>query len=189
MYVDVSLSNTSVRIINIHAPNDEKERKLFFEDLYPFLLTKIHIILGGDFNCVTDIKIDKIGGNPNFGTIGNDNIKSICNDFKPFCHLYPNKISTNWFSPNVSYRLDRGEDAEEIEAIWQIHIPFGHSDHDVVFLELEICNNINFGKGYWKFNNSLLQDKTFVRKFTKCWLNLIEGFTIFGKIIPSSAIF
>ena len=33
----------------------------------------------------------------------------------------------------------------------------------------------NFGKGYWKFNNSLLHDKTFVTKFTKYWLDLIEG--------------
>ena len=57
------------------------------------------------------------------------------------------------------------------------HIPFGHSDHDVVFLELKVSDNINFCKGYWKFNNSLLyvQDKPFVRKFTKYWLDLIEG--------------
>ena len=55
------------------------------------------------------------------------------------------------------------------------HIPFGHSDHDVLFLELKVSDNINFGKGYWKFNNSLLQDKPFVRKFTKYWLDLIEG--------------
>lgn len=60
------------------------------------------------------------------------------------------------------------------------NIPFGHSDHDTVFLVIDVCNtdNITFGNGYWKFNNSLLQDKTFVKKFTKYWTELIDGLDI-----------
>ena len=180
VYVDVCYCNINFRIITVYAPNDEKDRNVFFEELYPFLVTKNHIILGGDFNCVSDVKLDKIGGNINYGEIGSKKIKDICQDFKlidPFRHLHPKLISTTWTSSNVSCRLDRFYISHLLSTsiINCNHKPFGHSDHDVVFLELKVSDNINFGKGYWKFNNSLLHDKTFVRKFTKYWLDLIEG--------------
>jgi hypothetical protein len=57
------------------------------------------------------------------------------------------------------------------------NIPFGHSDHDIVLVQFNVSNtnNITFGKSYWKFNNSLLQDRTFVKNFTKYWTELIDG--------------
>ena len=36
------------------------------------------------------------------------------------------------------------------------------SDHSLLTLNIEILDCINRGKGYWKFNNDLLQDKNYV---------------------------
>lgn len=43
-------------------------------------------------------------------------------------------------------------------------------------LKVKANTGITFGPGYWKFNNSLLQDKAFVELFTKYWVELIDGF-------------
>lgn len=55
------------------------------------------------------------------------------------------------------------------------NLPFGCSDHDAVMLKIKANTGITFGPGYWKFNNSLLQDKAFVELFTKYWVELIDG--------------
>lgn len=53
------------------------------------------------------------------------------------------------------------------------NIFFGYSDYDVVYLELKNNNGINFGLGYWKFNNLFLLDKNFVNFFIIYWVDLI----------------
>lgn len=45
-----------------------------------------------------------------------------------------------------------------------------------------MTGDITFGSGYWKFNNSLLQDKTFVKEFTKYFSDLIDGMEIYLEI-------
>ena len=40
------------------------------------------------------------------------------------------------------------------------------TDHSIVILELRL-SNFNKGKGFWKFNNALLQDKCFVENVKK----------------------
>ncbi|KAL5007142.1 hypothetical protein ScPMuIL_015948 [Solemya velum] len=39
-----------------------------------------NIILGGDFNCIIDTALDKVGGNPQSGTAGSTQIKDLCRD-------------------------------------------------------------------------------------------------------------
>lgn len=110
VYIDIAYNNIQYRVVNIYAPNDESERILFFEDIYPLLLCNKHLILGGDFNCVLNTKLDKIGGNPNYGTIGSKSLRNIISDFQLidcYRYLYPNVINTTWTSTNVACRLDR----------------------------------------------------------------------------------
>lgn len=183
VYIDITFNNIEYRIINIYAPNNEQERCQFFDDLYPFCITKKHLIIGGDFNCVLDVKLDKIGGNSSYGQGGSEKIKQIVSDFNlvdSYRFLYPDNVKTTWCSSSVSCRLDRFYMSKLIsdDILTCNNIPFGHSDHDAVHLELKNSNSINFGPGYWKFNNSLLLDKNFVNSFTKYWLDLIQGIDI-----------
>ena len=40
------------------------------------------IILGGDFNCVVDVALDKSGGNDTYGNLASQNLVNVCNDHK-----------------------------------------------------------------------------------------------------------
>ncbi len=68
LFVDIEIHDVKYRIINIYAPNIEKDRKVFFVNLSRYLTCNRHIIMGGDFNCVENSTIDKFGrdSNPTF---------------------------------------------------------------------------------------------------------------------------
>ena len=51
------------------------------------------------------------------------------------------------------------EDVSEIN----INLSIG-SDHSILHLNISLNKHTNRGRGYWKFNNSLLEDKSFVEK-------------------------
>lgn len=49
---DCSISNVEYRIINVYAPNDINERKVFFQSIDQHLDSQRKVVLLGDFNCV-----------------------------------------------------------------------------------------------------------------------------------------
>ena len=51
-------------LINIYAPRTNTERRIYFHSISNFLSPAEANILGGDFNCISDDKLDKLGGNP-----------------------------------------------------------------------------------------------------------------------------
>jgi hypothetical protein len=48
-------------------------------------------------------------------------------------------------------------------------LPCTLSDHDFVYLKVKTNNIISFGKSYWKFNNSVLEDEDFIFGFEYYW--------------------
>ena len=60
---DITLANTKLRLINIYAPNIASERRLFIKNLEAYLITSCEIIIGGDWNCIENLSLYKIGGN------------------------------------------------------------------------------------------------------------------------------
>ena len=70
LVLDLSINTLEFRLINVYLPNIHAERKEFISKLSTFMHTKKNIVLGGDFNFVEDIALDKEGGNLKFGDIG-----------------------------------------------------------------------------------------------------------------------
>ena len=62
IYVDLHLRGQSFRIMCVYAPNDHTDRKAFLGGLYPHLGCNHVKVLGGDFNFVEDLSLDKSGG-------------------------------------------------------------------------------------------------------------------------------
>ena len=60
----IKLVDQLLRLTNIYAPNTDAERRIFYVDLENYLSSSHNNILGGDFNCIIDSKLDKHGGNP-----------------------------------------------------------------------------------------------------------------------------
>ena len=60
--LDIDLADSKCRLINVYMPNKPANRRDFINDLEGYLITPREIILGGDFNFVEDIALDKMGG-------------------------------------------------------------------------------------------------------------------------------
>ena len=61
--VNIKIDDTNMTLINIYAPNNQNDRKTFFNKILKwsmqFALNKDEIIMGGDFNCVETHKLDR----------------------------------------------------------------------------------------------------------------------------------
>ena len=177
--LDFKLNNLEYRIINVYAPNNTRERKLLFQNIQPYLVTRKILILAGDFNCVENIDLDKSGGNKEYGTQGSEILKEIKNDFDlldPFRKLNPLEKCYSWFeeTKGIKERLDRFYISKRmLNNVSSInHDKFSFSDHSIVTLSLKDNKN-NIGKGYWKCNTSALNDPNFIDSFCVMWNGLV----------------
>ena len=60
--VVIKVNNYCINIVNIYAPTNLTERKVFFENLHDFFLPSDSIVIAGDLNCY-EFQTDKTGGN------------------------------------------------------------------------------------------------------------------------------
>ena len=178
MYIDCTIDCIKYRLLNIYCPNNNKERCEFLDDIYPYFVCNRNLIFAGDFNCIMNNKLDKKGGNPDLGTRGSENIKSLISDFDmcdSFRHLYPQLLSTTWYSKgqNVSCRLDRIYVSNSIKSdIRNVNVsPVGCSDHDTVILTIHNNTYTITGPGFWKINDEIL------KSFKQFWLSISDGIT------------
>ena len=92
--LNITVGDQQFCIINVYAPNDIKDRKAFFNSLDHHLAGQKQFIFTGDFNCVENLSLDKIGGDPQSGDKGAEILKNICSTFDlidVFRSKYPKK--------------------------------------------------------------------------------------------------
>ena len=182
--VDVKIENNIFKIASIYCPNEEKERKTFLDNLNIFLMGTQPLILGGDWNFIEDLKLDKIGGNLERGNIGFENIKKIKESFSlidPYRAKFKTKIDFTWFDEErqIKTRIDRfylnTNLNKHVSAIYNSYS--GTSDHYGVSMELDLNNykDFNSGKGIWMMNVNLLNNDSFIREIEEFWLNQITS--------------
>ena len=58
------IEDQKFNLVNIYAPRTDLERRDFFSTITTYLSCTTDIILGGDFYCISDIKLDRQGRNP-----------------------------------------------------------------------------------------------------------------------------
>ena len=170
--VDLEVDSTPFRLVNIYAPNIPSVRKEFYIDLYPLLLSSRTTILAGDFNCVQNVNLDKRGGNAARGRGGWTELSSLLTDFDlvdVYRSKFPTQVAATWRGRGVSCRLDRIYISSSlIPSVRTIeHVINPVSDHDLVVMRLSPLSPVNLGKGYWKFNNTLLKDPDFCGKINQ----------------------
>ena len=83
--------------VNIYAPTNLSDRKMFFDSLHHFFFSSVALIIGGDFNCY-DKALDKFGGN--FTTFRLLDV---------WRRLHPASREFTWFNSDMSIgsRLDK----------------------------------------------------------------------------------
>jgi len=77
----LQLDGHALNVNNIYTPQTDSERRIFFSGLDNFISEDFDDIIGGDYNCIVNTKLDKYGGNPNTGnyaaTILNECVREI----------------------------------------------------------------------------------------------------------------
>ena len=162
-------NDVDVNLVNIYAPTNLAERKIFFDSLHEFFIPSDAIIIGGDFNCYDNV-LDKFGGNISI----HKEYESLKNDFAlvdVWRNLHPGSREFTWFnsSRSIRSRLDKFLVSRELLSPGvECNIsPCPISDHDFVSLVFDIPTGAKRGPGVWNFNNSLLKDKVFCTSIEK----------------------
>ncbi len=154
----IKVDNTIYVLCNIYAPTREHktDQNIFIIVLKDTLIqyANENVLLGGDFNCYPDLKLDKIDIMSN----KNDNITL----HTRLRDLFPNESRYTWHSRRNLSRLDYWFISEHLLNELENYkiIPGLHSDNSIIYINLGYSNPKR-GKSIWKFNNSLLQDKKY----------------------------
>lgn len=169
--LDIILCNTPFRILNTYAPTNYKERIEFFNEISKYLVCNRYVIWGGDFNCVLNTKIDKFGKDMStlHGNLASKELNSLIFDYQLediFRKINPSKIITTWHyaGKDIHCRLDRfyiSKSLVDINISFNL-IPFANSDHDLFLMKIPNIKKGKFGPNFWKFNNELLKDQSFI---------------------------
>ena len=177
--VDVAIDTVKWRLINIYCPNHATSRVQFLDSLAVWLDTSRLLIVGGDFNFVDNLTLDKVGGNPQEGNEGAETWQRIrqCGTLSdPFRRFHKNNVVTTWSSGNksVACRLDRFYVCSRVQdKVTSIDVwPCGESDHCFVCMSLLPDSNNAVGPGYWKCNVQTLEDPHFIEDFCALWERL-----------------
>lgn len=171
----LTINDTQYTCINIYAPNIDSERITFFQNLSSIIMSKCptgNVVMAGDFN-VTIKKNDK-----KFGTISVQksvsNLNQILEEFKLIDIWREQHASTQKFTwsrqkPKVMCRLDyffisknlvtNCKKSQILESV--------HTDHKLISLELSEMMKQTRGPGFYKFNNSLLQNQNYINEMTQ----------------------
>jgi len=157
----------NLHLLCIYAPNTPSDRVPFFDSLSSLAPpnSSSSTIIAGDFNCILDPKLDKVGGNHDSGSEGSLELSFFTDSLMTrdsFRILHPDLVSTTYRSNSVGTRIDRIYICDSLLPYCSTvsHDPFTISDHDLVTSTLTF-SKVKRGKGYWKFNCALLSDTLF----------------------------
>ena len=168
------IEDSPVILINDYASNEEKDQLKVLDDLN-HILDNIDIsedtvlVWGGDFNLIFDIRLNADSGSPKLKLKSISKVSSMMAE-NDLCDIYrirnPEIKRFTWRrkTPFKQRRLDYllisdylQEAVQTIEIIQSVQ-----SDHSAPKLNFCTVQNEARRRGYWNFNNSLIQDKEFV---------------------------
>ena len=174
LIMDIERNGFIYRLGNIYAPTRNNEHSQMevlksFTDIIYDSVTE-HIITAGDWNLYMT-KLDKLDVMPD--TNDNNTYRQNLNSFletnnmiDAWRTLNPTTKMFTWHRGNKRSRLDYIFCSEHLlNNIAEVSIlPGIHSDHSLLYLNINSNKTQNRGKGFWKFNSNLLHDILYVQK-------------------------
>ena len=165
-------------LINVYAPNKDKDSVKFLEALRTTLRTENldteeNLIVGGDFNCPINPILDKKGGSllPRKSVVASISCFQEDLDLVDIWRVKnPVSRSFTWSqnSPNIFCRLDYWLISNNLQdlVISTSIIPAIKTDHAAIFVEFGTRDNQVKGPGLWKMNCSILDDEDYIKDIT-----------------------
>ena len=165
---EISVNTVTLTLLCTYGPNldDPAFYNGIAHDLHTFNCNAI--IWAGDFNFVFNLSLDKQGGDARTNFKAREeclramfeyDLIDVWRDRNPFTKAF------SWHSniADIHCRLDFFLVTRSLVSKVKLcdFQPPIHSDHSLVILGLQLSEEPR-GKGFWKFNNSLLADKNYV---------------------------
>ena len=169
--ISISLNGQKLSLCNIYAPNDQANQLQFMQELNNCIIDKTELnslIVGGDWNCTLSKK-DKIGGAPWKPTNHSNLISTTMEmldlvDIQRVRHPKLRKLTFESKSLELKSRIDFFLMARTftINVKTTENYPSIAPDHNAIYISLTLSNKCPRGPGFWKFNNTLLEDAQYV---------------------------
>lgn len=166
---DIEIFSVQILVACVYGPI--VDNPIFFHNFFSKVLNTnpVNIIVGGDLNLVLNDSLDKSGGNIRHANVNSQNVvNNYINNLNLvdiFRCLNPmvKKFTRSQVNPPVSSRLDYLLISHNLSNFTEYcDIILGTlSDHSVVLLSLTFPN-YKRGRSFWKFNSSLIYDKSYV---------------------------
>ena len=164
--LECKISDVFVCFVNVYAPNNITEQLYFIENLCEILNRRKNIVLGGDFNAISD-ECDRI--------TNNEKTKSLRKSDKGWSEFYnlfqlsefSSKLAPSnrmtWTNGHQSSRIDRlyFQNFLNFEASYVENILFPMSDHRMIKAKVCIKDKRVFKikkQCLWKLNESILDE-------------------------------
>ena len=167
--LDISINEVRMTLVSLYGPNEDKPG--FYHEIQGMIdeINNAHCILCGDWNLIQDPKLDST----NYIHINNKNARKAVLEMKDNVNLIdpwrlqnPTLRRYTWRQPTPlkQSRLDFFLISEELTTFLSSSniVPGYRTDHSLISLDLDL-STIKRGKGFWKFNNSLLKDPKYVK--------------------------
>ena len=175
----LSIHDWQLQIMSIYAPNDPGGMSEFFSGLWRYTFPGIPLFIGGDFNCIDSLELDKAGGDYLAGDKGSVELKdfadslSLCDVFRvkfPKRKLFTrhNRSNTNMSRIDTIY----APKSMISDAFGYTFDPCSYFDHDLVSVKFNCKQRFDRGPGLWKFNSSLTMDDEYtglLSQFLQDW--------------------
>ena len=172
LLLNTVIDDHKVTFMNIYAPNNDKERYLFYNKVFKKIDQHVQddhaLILGGDFNTCLNQAEDKEGG---IKCVKKDakylneqmrkrNLLDIWRTFNPAKRQYTYRQNTPLVRTRIDFFLVSNV-LVDIVNLCDIR-PSVRSDHQAVSLKLQF-NTDKRGPGVWKLNTSVLHDVAYIK--------------------------
>ena len=169
LILKVLLNEKELIIVNIYGPNEDNV------DFYQHLFSKLedeecsNMIIGGDYNLVLNLKIDKTGGTIKTNTKSSTYQKQMMENINladRWRNQHPDKRQFTWRRQKptaMQCRLDMFLVSDNMLGCVDQSVisPSLRSDHSLIGINCTFTE-IQRGPGYWKLNCSLLTDANYI---------------------------
>ena len=170
LMIDITISDTRMTIANIYGPSD-RDNPDFFNDVFNIIeqIGNRQVVTAGDWNTILNPELDarnyrSFNPKPRSRRAIIENMDKF-NLIDIFRKVFPTKRAYSWrrFNTIQQSRLDYILLSDSlIDNVRNVDITPGYrSDHSIVSVTLFDLQTHNKPRCYWKFNNSLLKDKTY----------------------------
>lgn len=151
-------------MVNIYAPTNVTERKLFYDEIHDFFFPSAQKIIAGDFNSI-ESSLNKFGGSENSFSATLRDFRALHDLIDIWRKAHGRSTFCTWFNSTktIGSRLDKFFISSELTnpTVSCEIFPCCFSDHDSVVLTLNLANFVSHGPGVWRLNLELLEDSTF----------------------------